>query len=114
MTKVQECLAQNMKHYRKERRFTQEQLAEKIGTSTNYIGVIEIGSKFPSPKMIEKIAEALEIPSPKLFEDRESISEQKSLQKANLDIKKFRESLISDVTRVLDKNLEYFDEFESR
>ena len=70
MTKLQECLAQNMKHYRKLRHLTQESLAERIGTSTNYIGIIETGGSFPSPQMIEKIAEALEIDSPQLFADK--------------------------------------------
>ncbi len=70
MTKLQECLAQNMKYYRKLRHLTQESLAERIGSSTNYIGIIEIGGSFPSPQMIEKIADALEVPSPQLFEDK--------------------------------------------
>ena len=36
-------------------------LAEKCGTSTSYIGQIEIGNRFPSLDMIEKIARALKI-----------------------------------------------------
>ena len=68
MTRVQECLAYNMKRYRKLKGMTQEELAEKAGTSTNYIGTIETGKKFPSPQMIEKIAQALELDSPLLFQ----------------------------------------------
>ena len=36
-------------------------LAELCGTSTSYIGQIEIGNRFPSLEMIEKIAKALKI-----------------------------------------------------
>lgn len=68
MTKLEECLANNIKRFRKLRNLTQEQLAEKAGTSTTYIGTIEIGQKFPSKKMIEKIAAALEIESIQLFQ----------------------------------------------
>ncbi len=70
MTKVQECLAQNIKQYRKLRNMTQEQLAEKAETATNYIGTIEIGKKFPSPQMIERIADALDIDSLLLFQSK--------------------------------------------
>lgn len=46
---------------------TQTKLAEKVGTSTHYIGQIELGNKFPTPEMLERIATALEIDSPQLF-----------------------------------------------
>lgn len=42
-------------------------LAEMCGTSTSYIGQIEIGNRFPSLEMIEKIANALEIRPHLLF-----------------------------------------------
>ncbi|MCL1812215.1 MAG: helix-turn-helix domain-containing protein [Treponema sp.] len=44
-------------------------LAEKCGTSTSYIGQIEIGNRFPSMEMIEKIAAALRIKPYVLFID---------------------------------------------
>ena len=44
-------------------------LAEMCGTSTSYIGQIEIGNRFPSIEMIEKIAEALNAEPYLLFVD---------------------------------------------
>ena len=44
-------------------------LAELCETSTNYIGQIEIGQKFPSIEMIEKIARAREVRPFLLFLD---------------------------------------------
>jgi len=41
-------------------------LSEKCDTSTSYIGQIEIGNRFPSLDMIEKMARALKI-KPYLF-----------------------------------------------
>jgi transcriptional regulator with XRE-family HTH domain len=67
MTNLRQLLAQNIKKYRKMRGFSQELLAEKAGTSTTHIGMIEIGKKFPSPRMIEQIAEALGLDTPELF-----------------------------------------------
>jgi len=67
---------------------TQANLTEKVGTSTHYIGQIELGNKFPTPEMLERITEALGIDSPQLF----------SMNSFPTDaIKKFQEGLISDV-----------------
>jgi len=70
MTDIRELLAQNIKNYRKIRGFSQEMLAEKAGTSTTHIGMIETSKKYPSPQMLAKIAEALGIDTPELFTTR--------------------------------------------
>ena len=67
MTDLRELLALNLKKYRKIQGLSQEALAEKAGTSTTHIGMIEIGKKFPSSKMLEQIASALGIDTPELF-----------------------------------------------
>jgi transcriptional regulator with XRE-family HTH domain len=67
MTNLRELLVQNIKKYRKIQGLSQEALAEKAGTSTTHIGMIEIGKKFPSTKMLEQIAAALGIDTPELF-----------------------------------------------
>jgi transcriptional regulator with XRE-family HTH domain len=46
---------------------SQAKLAERVSTSTQYIGQIELKNKFPSPEMLERIAEALGMDSPDLF-----------------------------------------------
>lgn len=56
-----------MKQYRKDRRLSQMNLAERCNTSTSYIGEIEIGKKFPSIEMIQKIAMALDVQPFQLF-----------------------------------------------
>ena len=57
-------------------------LAERCNTSTSYIGEIEIGNKFPSITMIEKMANALQIQPHFLFlaEQISVADEQSSLQ----------------------------------
>ena len=67
MTDLRELLAKNIKKYRKNRGFSQEILAEKAHTSITHIGMIEIGKRFPSPKVLEQIAEALGVDTPELF-----------------------------------------------
>ncbi len=103
MTKVQKCLAANMKKFRKERHLTQEQLAEKVETSTNYIGTIEIGKKFPSPQMIERIAQALEIDSLQLFQTNTSFT-----TKNPVDVELLKKSLMKNIQTAVNKSLENF------
>ena len=59
----------NLKRVRKEKKISQMRLAELCESSTSYIGEIEIGQKFPSIEMIEKIARALEVRPFLLFLD---------------------------------------------
>lgn len=56
-------------YYRKAKNMTQEQLAEKLGTSTSYIGSIESKTYKPiSLKTLFRIANALETPPHKFLE----------------------------------------------
>lgn len=67
MTDIRQLLASNMKIYRKLQGISQEKLAERINTATNYIAIIEVGKKFPSAAMLERIALALNVDTPELF-----------------------------------------------
>jgi transcriptional regulator with XRE-family HTH domain len=67
MTDIRELLAANIRAYRAERGLTQAKLAEKAGTATHYIAMIDGCKKFPSVNMLERIAGALERDSHELF-----------------------------------------------
>lgn len=56
-------------YYRKKKGYTQAQLAEMVGISSNYLSLIERGNKGQSYSMetLFKIAEALEITASELF-----------------------------------------------
>jgi len=85
MTNIRNILAINMKAYRHALGLTQAQLAEKVETSTHYIGMIETKNKFPSPEMLERIAEALGIDTIDLFSTKMNLPEiMKSYQKTAL------------------------------
>ena len=59
MTNIRKLLASNIRTYRKELGLTQSKLAEKANTATRYIAMIEGCKNFPSPEMMERIANAL-------------------------------------------------------
>ncbi|MDR2718581.1 MAG: helix-turn-helix transcriptional regulator [Treponema sp.] len=56
-----------MKAYRTELGYSQARLAEVVDTATNYIAQIENGKRFPTDKMLEKIACALQKKGYELF-----------------------------------------------
>lgn len=91
----------NIKEYRKQRKLSQMALAEKCGTSTSYIGEIEIGKKFPSIEMIQKIADSLEIQPFKLFMTQDD-KYQKRLSKELA--KNLATKLIEDINKFTDFN----------
>jgi transcriptional regulator with XRE-family HTH domain len=59
----------NLKKIRNRRGISQMKLAELCGTATNYIGEIEIGRRFPSLKLIEKMGQVLETEPYRFFID---------------------------------------------
>jgi transcriptional regulator with XRE-family HTH domain len=64
---IREILALNLKLNRKKCGLTQEKLAEKAGISANYLSMVEISKKFPTPEMLDRLAEALRIDAIQLF-----------------------------------------------
>jgi transcriptional regulator with XRE-family HTH domain len=67
MTNIRELLASNLKSYRAARGWSQANLTEKTGNSTQYIGIIETKIKFPSSNMLQKLSLALRIDPAELF-----------------------------------------------
>jgi transcriptional regulator with XRE-family HTH domain len=67
MTELRKILSANMKAYRTELGYSQAKLAELVNTATNYIAQIENGKRFPTDKMLEKIASALQKKGHELF-----------------------------------------------
>lgn len=58
----------NIKKYRQERGYSQEELSEIAGISRDYLSEIERTKKVPSLKRLLQIAEALEIPAYRFFQ----------------------------------------------
>lgn len=67
MTIFHERIVRNLKYYRKLGDLSQSQLTEACSLSTNYIGEIEMGRKFPSAGTMERIVKVLGIQPETLF-----------------------------------------------
>jgi len=54
-------LGEKVKKYRKNRDLTQVQLAVIIGISPSYMSAIEQGARYPSLKVLQKIAKTIKV-----------------------------------------------------
>ena len=116
---LKQIFVQNLKEFRKKEGLSQMKLAEYCDTATSYIGDIEIGRRFPSIDMIEKIAYVLRI-EPYLFfrskTENGSLSDNESLfprlpnsmkKQINIQIKtqidKSTTELLNEIYEILNK-----------
>jgi transcriptional regulator with XRE-family HTH domain len=84
MAGIRELLANNIKEYRRKYGFSQDKLAELAGISSQYLATIETCRKFPTPEVLDRLAEALCIETHELF--KFTSSPQKELEKLRQDI----------------------------
>ena len=68
MANLRDILANNLRENRKKCGLSQAKLSEKASISTQYIAMIEVSRKFPTPEVLERIAKALEIEAYELFQ----------------------------------------------
>jgi transcriptional regulator with XRE-family HTH domain len=64
---LQRKLGQRIASLRKEKKLTQEQLAEKVGCSVEFISLVERGVNAPSVAGLEKFARILKVEVRELF-----------------------------------------------
>jgi len=61
-------IGKNLKLLRKERKFTQVQLAKKTGISSNYYARIERDEENPSLEVLKEISKALKVKSSEILD----------------------------------------------
>ena len=66
-----EQLGLNVAYYRRKRKLTQEQLAEKVGIDRTHMSNIELANSGVSLDVLFRLADALEVPVSRLFEFRD-------------------------------------------
>lgn len=68
MADLQETIGKVIRQERQDRRLTIKELGDKAGLSEIYVGEIERGQKYPSAKVLESLAAALELHIAELLE----------------------------------------------
>jgi transcriptional regulator with XRE-family HTH domain len=64
---IKSFFGMNLKHYRKKKHFSQEQLSEKVDISVMHLSKIERGLTFVSAELLEKLSANLEVSVARLF-----------------------------------------------
>jgi transcriptional regulator with XRE-family HTH domain len=93
MTDIRQLLACNIKKNRQKLGLSQAKLAEKANISTQYLAMIELTKKFPSPEKMEQIAVALEIDTSELFSGSPS---------AEIAVMKLQKAIIYDLQKTVE------------
>src|SRR2546429_7021530 len=68
MADLQEIIGRVIRRERQDRQLTIKELGDKAGLSEIYVGEIERGQKYPSARVLESLADALEMDVADLLE----------------------------------------------
>ena len=93
---LKSLLGLNVKRFRVNSGFSQEELSEKAGISIPFLGAIERGEKWPSPSTLAGIAQGLGI-NPYVLLKPEDI--------ASTDIKGITSKLIKDISALVNQSV---------
>lgn len=106
--KLEHIVIENIKKIRKEKRISQEQLAELCNTSASYIGLMETYKNIPKLATIERIAEALNVPVLELFAENERSKNalHKENEKAEARKQKIREHIKNELLEKMSQNID--------
>jgi transcriptional regulator with XRE-family HTH domain len=99
---LEKLVIDNIKRIRKEKRITQEKLAEACNTATSYIGLMEIYRHAPKLSTIEKIAGALSVDPIVLFQNPQSPPDSRYDE---IEMARLKASILSAMERELDRIL---------
>ncbi len=69
MSNIRKIFGQRVRHYRKNKKLSQEQLAELCDLHPTYIGQLERGEKNASLETIMRVSEGLSVPPEVFFEN---------------------------------------------
>ena len=102
---IKELFGRRIQEIRKQKRLSQEQIAEKAGISSNYLSRIECGKENPTLDMLIKLGEALETNMWEMFDVGHAVSA-KELKEA---IQKFSLKADEETLRTIVKIIKAFE-----
>jgi len=92
MTNIREVLANNLKKHRRKFNFSQDKLAEAAGISSQYLATVETCRKFPTPEVLDRLADALNLETYELFTYYPS---------PHNELEKLRQEIIGEVIKAI-------------
>ena len=103
MVDIKEIFAENLRKIRRKKGLTQEKLAEKANMSLQYLALLEIGRKFPSGDMLERLAKALDIETYELLAVPPSANNELELLRNDIvrEVKTLNESFAQNIEKMV-------------
>jgi transcriptional regulator with XRE-family HTH domain len=96
-------LGQRVKHLRRLKGYTQEQLAERIEINPKYLSSIERGAENPTLDLLRRLAKGLQVDLYELFQfDPDAAQPQRLRQKLDGLVAEIRAEELSRVVRILE------------
>jgi transcriptional regulator with XRE-family HTH domain len=108
MIDIKEIFAENLRKIRRKKGLTQEKLAEKANMSLQYLALLEIGRKFPSGEMLERLAIALDIETYELLAVASSANNELELLRNDIirEVKTLNESFAKNLEQAVAEAVE--------
>jgi transcriptional regulator with XRE-family HTH domain len=103
MTHVQELFVENLRFFRKKRGISQLKFSEMINISPNYLNAVENGKNFPSPEVIQQIADALEVLPYQLFLEQPVEIAQSQINTLIPELIRIKQQFVKDVGDLIKK-----------
>jgi transcriptional regulator with XRE-family HTH domain len=91
-----------MKGHRSKMGLSQAELAEKAELSPGYVAELELGRKYPSPEVLEKLSAALELRPYRLLMDEEDETEDKAMTDVRAFARRLAELIVSELPSILE------------
>lgn len=102
-------MGDRVKELRKKRRLTQEQLAEKIGVSLQYVSEIERGLSMPSMQVFLKLLEVLDASADYLLRDMVSCANPYGDKQIATRLERLSPKQRQALMAIIDAYMEYLD-----
>jgi len=100
---IREILANNIKEHRRKYGFSQDKLAEMANISSQYLATVETCRKFPTPEVLDRLAEALGIETHELFAVPPPLGEE--MERLHTDIVKDIDQVVANaVKKAIEEN----------
>ena len=97
---LKQIFIKNLRQFRNRKNLTQMKLAELCDTAPSYIGEIEIGRRFPSLKLIEKIGLELGVEPYRFFIDDTNENQNELEEIINLLVKLPEKQRLNIINRI--------------
>ena len=106
MTYFQNIFVRNLRFLRNQRELSQLKLSELVNITPNYLNAVENGKNFPSPEVLQRIIDVLDVLPYQLFlEHPENPKMIKNKEKSILlqELAHLKQQFNSDIAKIIEK-----------